>query len=163
MAAEDRALRDTLERLQTELREVKDDLARNRAEVARLEQLSSQEKQERTRMETALADANSRAREADAAFQRALHHLNRAREQRKLAPLDSTSLAREPLEFPDKGGFWLYRLDAKIRFGKGAFIGTVIGLGLARARGLSFLASAGLVVGSALVMGLLVWWLDDFL
>ncbi|MFY0569658.1 hypothetical protein ACN28E_38335 [Archangium lansingense] len=162
MATEDRELRNTLERLQTELRDVKEELARNRAEVTRLEQRSSQEKQERMRVETALADASSRARDADAAFQRALHHLNRTRQERKLAPLDSASLASEPLESPDKGGFWLYRLDAKIRFGKGAFLGTLIGLGLARAQSLSFLSSTGLVVGLALFMGVVVWWLDDF-
>ncbi|QRK09995.1 hypothetical protein JQX13_07805 [Archangium violaceum] len=154
MAAEDRELRDTLERLQTELREVKGELTRNRAEVERLE-----------RVEAELAAANSRAREAEAAFERALYHLNRLRQERKLAPVDSHSLASEPLESSNEEVFWLYRLESRARFIKGAAVGAVLGLALLRFffsfSPPSFATQLGLVVGTALISGTVWKWLYD--
>ncbi|WNG51032.1 hypothetical protein F0U60_48075 [Archangium minus] len=154
MAAGDRELRDTLERLQVELREAKGELARSRAEVERLE-----------RVEAELAAADSRAREAEAAFERALYHLNRFRQERRLAPVDSKALASEPLESSDDEVFWLYRLESRARFIKGAAVGAVLGLAFLR-----FFQSfpppssatrLGIIVGTALISGLIWKWLYD--
>ncbi|MCI0669437.1 MAG: hypothetical protein L0Y64_03130 [Myxococcaceae bacterium] len=163
MAHRERELRDTLERLQVELSEANQALTESRAEVARLQQQSALAREERAQSEAALAAANARARDADAAFQHAIARLEQNRRGRK--SLSSASRSGETQQ--PTGPRWNHgippdRLELGIRLGCGVAAGAIAGFYLAsRLRLVSGLATAGVVVTMALVVGGLSRWFGD--
>jgi len=155
MAQEQRQQRDAVDQLQAEFRKAKDELTRCHAEVARLEKTSAQK--------AALSAARSRARDADAAFQRALDRLERTRRERTFAPASSSRGGAEPSGGPlGNDGVRPDTLEQKIRFAVGFVVGGFSGFYLAARWGLtSGWLTLGLILASGLSTGLLVWWYGD--
>jgi hypothetical protein len=161
----DRELRDTLERLQQELRDAKQALVKSQAEVARLQGRAAREQEGRSRAEAALAAAEARTRDADAAFQHALARLQEARQASKAGPARATPTPEgAPTRWGPRPNLGLSpdRLELWIRFGAGALAGAGVGFFTATELGLvSAAATAGLMLGSALLLGGLAWWYGD--
>jgi multidrug efflux pump subunit AcrA (membrane-fusion protein) len=155
MAQEQRQQRDAVEQLQAEFRKAKDELTRCRAEVARLEKTSAQG--------AALSAARSRARDADAAFQRALDQLERSRRERTLALASSSKSGREPSGSPlGNDGVRPDTLEQKIRFAVGFGVGGFSGFYWAARWGLtSGWLTLGLILASGVGTGLLARWYGD--
>jgi chromosome segregation ATPase len=162
MAGGERELRDTVERLQAELRAAKDELTRSRAEMARLELLSTREKHGRVRAEAERAAADAKARDADAAFQHALSQLERARKELKSSSAAPSTAARNRSGPLANDGIRPDDTEQKIRFAVGAVAGGFFGFYFAARLGLvSGVLTLGVIVGSALVGGVLSWWYGD--
>jgi hypothetical protein len=147
MAQEQRQQRDAVDPLQAEFRKAKDELTRCRAEVARLEKTSAPG--------AALSAARSRARDADAAFQRALDQLERSR--------SSSKGGREPSGSPlGNDGVRPDTLEQKIRFAVGFGVGGFSGFYWAARWGLtSGGLTLGLILASGVGTGLLARWYGD--